>query len=164
MKYMVEDWIKITGLKYQDTTTQMQEKNPEIQWQILVGQSMHITKMKKRDDRISIHLALGFAEDLIDRIQKLGDLERMELFNSVNETIALSGLTCNWIVKDKLRAGINIRSYIDEEELTRPTLFKTLDSISAMGTLIISRIVMRINPTGVKTTDADETSDKQMYT
>ena len=91
MKYMVEDWIKITGLKYQDTTTQMQEKNPEIQWQILVGQSMHITKMKKRDDRILIHLALGFAEDLIDRLPKLGDLARLELFNSVNEPIPLSG-------------------------------------------------------------------------
>ena len=161
MRNMIEDWIKITGLKYQDTTAKIQEKNPEVQWQLLLDPAMHITKMKKRDDRILFHLAMGFEENIIDGMQKLGDQEKAELFNGINEMIALAGLTYNWIVKDKLRVGINVREYIDEEVLNRPTVFKTLDKISSMGNLILRRIAMRVNPTGIKTTDA---SDKQMYT
>ena len=164
MRNMIEDWIKITGLKYHDTTIKIQEKNPNIEWQLLLDPAMHITKMKKRNDRILFHLAMGFEEKIIDEMQKLGDQEKVDLFNGINEMISLAGLTYNWIVKDKLRAGINVRDYIDEEELNRPNVFKTLDKISLMGTLVLSRIAMRINPTGVKTTDVGKASDKQMYT
>ncbi|MCH8833204.1 MAG: DUF2299 family protein [Thaumarchaeota archaeon] len=164
MRNMVEGWIKITGNKYQDTTAKMQEKNPNIQWQFLFGQSMYITKIKSRDDRIFIHSALGFAENMTNGIQKLGEQGTIELINGINEIIALSGLTCKWIYKDKLFLGIEVKSYVDEEELNRPTVFKTIDNISTIADVIIKKIAVRINPIGVKTTDVGKASDKQMYT
>ena len=164
MRNMVEGWIKITGIKYRDTTTEMQKRNPDVQWQFFMGSSIHITKIKSRDDRVFIHSAIGFADDIITGIQKLDNQRTAELVNGVVETIAISGLTWQWIVKDGVLTGIDIKSYVDEEELDRPTLFKTWDNISSIGSIVVNRIIMYVNPAGVKTTDVGKASDKQMYT
>lgn len=162
MRNMVEDWLKVTGVKYQDTTAKIQEKNPEVQWQFLFGNSTHITKIKKRDDRIVIHSSIGFSKEIVDGMQKLGDQGMARLVNGINEMSSLSGLTCKWILKDKMISGFEIPTYVDEEELNRPTVFKTLDNVSRITGLVAKRIILQANPTGVK--DVGETSDKQMYT
>lgn len=164
MRNMVEDWWKITTNPYQDTTEKVQKKNPNIEWQFLFGQYMHVTKMKKRDDRIFIHAGLGFTKKAIDGFAKLEEHEKAETINGINELVVLSGLTCNWILKDKIIIGIEIRSHVDEEELNRPTLFRALDNVSSVGKLVVNKVTIKANPTEVQATDVSETFDKQMYT
>ena len=83
MKNMIEDWIKITGVKYENSTDQIKSKNPQVEWQFLIGQALHVTKMSKREDRVQIHYALVFPPEITAKFNNNDDVGR-ELINEID--------------------------------------------------------------------------------
>jgi len=160
LKNMTEDYIKTTGVKYQDSTSLIQEKNKDIQWQFLVGQALHITKRASRDDRIFLHFASGFSKEMIEGFNQLGDKGRAEFINEVNEFLILVGLQNNWMLKDKQIIGLEVRAYIDAEEFDRPMFFKVWDNVMSTSNHINRKIALKTLPEQIKDSD---TRSKAMY-
>ncbi len=161
LKNMVEEYIKTSGVKYRDTTDKLKEKNADTAWQFVVGQSIHITLMNSRPDRIHLLDAIGF-DDIIQK--GLNEIAKNdpEFINSINEVIMLKGCTRTFTKKDKLITGINITSYIDSEALTRPKFYEEWDKLIALQNHLVRRISTKINPNQTKVTETD-TSEKSMY-
>ena len=160
LKNMTEDYIKTTGVKYQDTTSKIQEKNKDVQWQFLIGQALHATKMASRDDRIYLHFSAGFPKEMTEGFKQLGDKGRAEFINEVNEFLISVGLQYKWTVEDKQIVGLEISAYIDVEEFDRPTFFKVWDNIMSTSNHINRKIALKTLPEQVKDPD---TSRKAMY-
>jgi len=165
MKNMVEDYLKTAGIKYIDSTKKMQEKNPNIEWQ-LVARQTHFTKSKNRDDRITIHNPIIFRK-LADVFNQLPNSQKIPLINKINEVVIMKGQIFNWIPikpkeiegninpskndkENKGKApeleGISISTYIDEQELSRPNLYSKIDSLSGTVTLVSSLLIQNIRP------------------
>ncbi len=162
LKNMAEDYIKITNTKYQNSTDQIREKNSDVDWQFVVGPSLHITMMKKRPDRILIHISVGFKEEDQKGVNQLA-LSDPEFINSINEIIMLSGFTHQWIKnKEGAITGININTYIDSEDFVRPSFYKEWDKLMSLQNHMARKIGIKLNPQQSKPTDSD-TAGKSMY-
>jgi len=158
IKNMVEDYIKLTTVKYQDSTALVQKQSPTVEWQFIIGKALHITKMKNRDDRIIFSYGVGIAPQHKDAFKNLDP----EFLNGLNETIILQDCTPKWINENNEIKGVEISSYIDVEEFNRPNFFKTWDRVNSLGNHILRKIVIRISPQTAKPTDSD-TSTQSMY-
>ena len=160
LKNEIEIYIKTTKVKYEETTVQIQQKNQDIDWQFLIGQALHITKLNSRDDRILFTYPIGLGKS-IDVFNKLIQTEP-EFINNLNELIMLKDCSHKWIKKDNKIEALEINTYVDIEELNRPYFFKIWERISLVSNHISRKIGIRINPQLIKPTDVDA-SDKSMY-
>ena len=159
MKNMIEDYFKNAGLKYIDSTEEMQKKNEKIEWQLAFG-ATHITKTKNRDDRLSLLNPLVFNQ-FSDIFNKLPNSEKIALITRINEFIILKGMTFNWILKKSKNEGetkikepelesLNVSTWIDEEELSRSNLFSKIDNLSGTVAIVRSFILQKIKPESVR--------------
>jgi len=160
LKNEIEIYIKTTKVKYKETTVQIQQKNQDIDWQFLIGQALHITKLNSRDDRILFTYPIGLGKS-IDVFNKLIQTEP-EFINNLNELIMLKDCSHKWIKKDDKIEALEISTYVDIEELNRPNFFKIWERISLVSNHIGRKIGIKINPQLIKPTDVDA-SDKSMY-
>ena len=162
LKNMIEDYIKTTGVQYENKTAQGQKIDPKIQWQFVAAKSITITKLSNRDDRINLDYGIGISSQHIEKAKQLGDQEWGAFLGTLNELIILQGLTYRYMMKDKTVGGLVISGYVDIEELNRPNLFKVWDTLASTGNHIINKINSKLNlettPTGVS-----GTSDQGMY-
>lgn len=156
LKNIVEDYIKTTGVQYEDTTTQTQKLDPKIQWQFVAGKSINIRKLSNRDDRINLDYGIRLSPEHIEKAKKLGDQDWGAFLGTLNELILLQGLTYRYMIKDKVVEGLLISGYVDVEELNRPNLFKVWDTLASTGSHILNKISVKLNlgttPTGVSGT------------
>ena len=60
MKKLVEEFIKITNVKYEDQTEKIKEKSNLIDWQFHVGTNVVISKNANREDRIHVNVNMRF--------------------------------------------------------------------------------------------------------
>jgi len=162
LKNMTEEFMKITGVEYKDNTEKSQEKNPQIDWQFVLGKNIIITVVKKRADRVNFLSALRFSENDQKGINQLLQ-DEPEFINSINELFVLKDCTHQWR-KDKEGkiTGINLNSYVDSEAYNRPNFFKELDKLILVQNHMSRKLGIKLNPKQVKPTDAD-TSEKSMY-
>ncbi len=161
MKNMVEEYIKVAPLKYKDTTDQIKLKSPDVDWQFVAGQSIHITMMKARPDRVLLLDAIGFDEQISNGLKSLMQTEP-NFINSINELIMLKSCTRNFIKKDDLITGINLTTYIDSEALTRPKFFEEWDKLIALQNQIVRMIGSKLKTNQSNLTETD-TTEKSMY-
>lgn len=56
MKNLVEDYIKITNIKYEDQTEKVREKSKVVEWQFHIGANVIVSKNANRDDRIQVNV------------------------------------------------------------------------------------------------------------
>jgi len=162
LKNMTEEYIKITGAKYKETTDIIKEKNEDLDWQYVSAQSIHITMMKSRPDRVLIHDAIGFDETIQKGLNEIGTTDP-EFINSINELIMMKDCTHDYIKnKDGIITGINLKTYIDSEEFDRPKFFRAWDKLIAIQIQLAKKIGLKLNPKQTKVTDT-ETADKSMY-
>jgi len=162
IKNMVEDYIKITGVNYKDTTEKIKEKNPDTAWQFVVGKGLHITMMKKRPDRILLHIPSIYDEKDLEGVNQVLQSDP-EFANSINEFIILRGCTNSWIKnKEGVITGFNVNIYIDSENFDRPKFFEEWDKLMITQGHVVKKIGIRFNPKQTKPTDSD-TTEKSMY-
>ncbi len=162
MKNIVEDYIKITKAQMKDSTVEIQEKNPNVDWQFLIGQALHVTKMQGRDDRIDIHLPINFSEDISKQLV-VGTPNVEDKINEINAFLISNDLQYSWHVKDDLITGFDIKSYIDEEELSRPKFFEKWDKILVTSEHVKMGILRMINPGIMQTKTSNKISDSSIY-
>ena len=60
MKQLVEEFIKVTGINYQDQTEKVKEKSDMIEWQFHVGTNVIVSKNANRKDRIHLNVNMRF--------------------------------------------------------------------------------------------------------
>ena len=60
MKDLVEDFIKVTSINYEDQTEKIREKSKIIDWQFHVGTNVIVSKNANRADRIHINVNMRF--------------------------------------------------------------------------------------------------------
>ncbi len=162
MKNMIEDWIKIVGAKYEDSTKKVQPTHPQVEWQFLIGEALHITKTSKRNDRIDIHYALGFSKEVKEKFIKT-DKNSVELSHQVNSFLLLLGLSTNWVTEANQISGLDVKTYIDEEELTRPRFYRIWDAVISASFHAGKTIMLQLNPQSLESTKMTDTSGKDMY-
>jgi len=90
MKNMIEEYIKMTPVKYQDTTSHYDNKI--VEWQYLIGQALHVTKLTGREDRINIHYAISISDKDYEQFKEVV-LSDNEFGNSLNELVILQGFS-----------------------------------------------------------------------
>lgn len=145
LKNMVEDYIKTTGIKYQETTSLIQKQDPKVQWQFVIGKGLHITKHESRDDRFSFHYGIGISPEHKDGFKKILENEP-EFINSLFEIAILQDCSARYVTKGNEPGGIEISSYIDVEELNRPNFYKQWDRVNSLSHHLIRKIQIKINP------------------
>jgi len=162
MKNIVEDWIKTTGSKYKDTTEEIQKKNPDVEWQFLIGPSLHVTKMKSRNDRIILHNALNFDENFQNVIDTT-KTEVNKVINHANEVMLLRELTWVWHKNGNNVSGIDVNTYVDEENLSRPIFFEKWDAVATTSGHVTRILGIALNPQQTTPTDSAESTSNPMY-
>ncbi len=145
LKNMVEDYIKITGVKYQDTTTLIQQKVPQIQWQFVIAPGLHVSKHESRDDRITFVYGIGIAPEHKEDFKKFLENEP-EFINSLFELSILQDCSARVVSEENQAKGIEISTYLDVDELNRPNFYKTWDRVNSLSNHLIRKIQMKINP------------------
>ena len=160
LKNIVEDWIKTTNVKYKDTTKIMQEKSSILDWQFVAGEALHVTKIKDRDDRINIHMASQFTPEISSKLTVGADVVE-NMVNGLNAFAITNGLKIIWNVQKGLITGFAIKSYIDSDELDRPSFYHKWDRTINVSGHVQSNLIRFANPTQAQTTT--EISDSTMY-
>jgi hypothetical protein len=162
VRNMIEDWIKSIPIKYQDSTNIVKAKNPLLEWQFLIGEALHISKVTNRDDRILIHYAMNFSNEIKEKFVVTEKLSS-DLANSINGFLISLGLSFNWLIdKDKI-FGLDVRTYIDFEELNRPLFFKTWDKVVNVSNHVGATIHRKLDPKSTSLAKSSNTSDMNMY-
>ena len=60
MKDLVEEFIKVTNIKYEDQTEKIKEKSQIIDWQFHVGSNIIVSKNTNREDRVHVNVNMRF--------------------------------------------------------------------------------------------------------
>lgn len=162
MKSMVEEFIKITSINYEDQTKKVREKSKIIEWQFRVGTNVIVSKNANRADRIHLNINMRFPPE---------DAKLLTIKNpSFSKTIIeVSGIctSCNvghqWIKDGENIVGLAIFSHIDEQILDRISFHNTWDNLSRVATHI--QKILRSNFSGFASqgNSSTETTDKSMY-
>ena len=64
MKQLVEEFIRITNVKYEDQTEKIKQKREQVDWKFHVGTNVIESKTAKKEDRIQKNINIRIpAED-----------------------------------------------------------------------------------------------------
>ena len=63
MKKLVEEFIKITNVKYEDQTEKIKEKSDLVDWQFHVGTNVIVSKNSNREDRVHVNVNMRFSPE-----------------------------------------------------------------------------------------------------
>jgi len=83
------------------------------------------------------------------------------MVNELNAFVITNGLKIIWNVQKGLIAGFAIKSYIDSDELDRPSFYHKWDRTINVSGHVQSNLIRFANPTQAQTTT--EISDSTMY-
>lgn len=163
MKELVEEYVNVTKVKFDDVTTQAKEKSSAIEWQLHIGQALYVTKLSSRTDRLQMTFALRLPSEHVGKI--ITDSPSFEkIAMDVNYLATVCGVFVQWIKTEKKEIrGINLSTHIDEAILTRVNFHDKWDNLARVG-LHIQRIFGTARLGSSASTTTDETSDKSMYT
>ena len=161
MKELVENFIKVTKIEYEDQTDKIKNKGDVIDWQYRVGTNVIVSKNSNRDDRIHINVNMRFPQ------------EDSKLLTSKNQAFAKTIMeishictVCNvghqWIKENDLIVGLAIFSHVDELVLDRINFHNTWDNVVRVSGH--TQKILRSNFSGFKTANnTDSNSQKSIY-
>ncbi|MBT8243592.1 MAG: hypothetical protein HKP26_07480 [Nitrosopumilus sp.] len=162
MKNLVEEYIKVTNIKYEDQSEKIREKTKVIDWQFHVGTNVIVSKNTNRTDRIHVNVNMRFPP----QDAKLLVMKNPSFSKAIMEISEIC-TTCNvghqWIKEGETIAGLAIFSHVDEQVLDRVSFHNTWDNVARVSGHV--QKILRSNFSGLSaqnnTTDA--TIDKSMY-
>jgi hypothetical protein len=162
MKNLVEDFIKITNIKYEDQTEKIRAKSEIIDWQFHVGTNVIVSKNANRTDRIHINVNMRFPP----QDSKLLVMKNPSFSKAIMEISEIC-TTCNvghqWIKDGENIAGLAIFSHVDEQILDRVSFHNAWDNVARVSGHV--QKILRSNFSGftAQNNSTDETIDKTMY-
>ena len=162
MKDLVEEFIKVTNIKYEDQTEKIKEKSEIIDWQFHVGTNVIVSKNANRADRIHVNVNMRFpSQDTKLLVMKNQSFSKAII--EISEICATCKVGHQWIKNGENIAGLAIFSHVDEQILDRVSFHNTWDNVARVSGHV--QKILRSNFSGFSgqnnTTDA--TIDKSMY-
>jgi hypothetical protein len=162
MKVLVEDFIKITNINYEDQTEKVREKSKMIEWQFRVGTNVIISKNTNRADRIHLNVNMRFPpED--SKLLIIKNPSFSKAIMGISEICTTCGIGHQWIKSGEIIAGLAIFSHVDEENLDRVTFHNVWDNVARVSGHVQKILRTNFSSFSSQTNSSDETIDKSMY-
>ncbi len=162
IKSIVEDFIRVTNIKYEDQTEKVREKSKVIDWQFHVGTNVIVSKNANRKDRIHVNVNMRFPpEDAKLLVIKNPSFSKAVM--EISEICTICGIGHQWIKSNEDIAGLAIFSHVDEQGLDRITFHNTWDNVARVSGHV--QKILRSNFSGfsAQSNTTDATMDKSMY-
>jgi hypothetical protein len=161
MKRLVEDYIKITNIKYEDQTEKVREKSKVVEWQFHIGANVIVSKNANRDDRIQVNVNMRFPpEDA--KLLVLKNPSFSKAIMEISEICTTCGVGHQWMKDKEDIIGLAIFSHVDEQILDRISFHNTWDNVARVSGH--AQKILRANFSGFPTPNTtDDTIDKSMY-
>lgn len=161
MKMLVEEYIKITSINYEDQTEKVKEKSQMIEWQYRVGANVIVTKNVNREDRIHLNVNMRFPpED--SKLLIMSNASFSKAIMEISEICTICNVGHQWIKDKESIAGLAIFSHVDELDLNRITFHNTWDNVARVSGHV--QKILRTNFSGFSTqNNSGQTTEKSMY-
>ncbi len=162
MKKLVEEFIKVTKINYEDQTEKVKEKSEIIDWQFHVGTNVIVNKNANREDRIHVNVNMRFpAQDSKLLVMKNPSFSKAIM--EISEICTTCGVGHQWIKNNEDIAGLAIFSHVDEQKLDRISFHNVWDNVARVSGHV--QKILRSNFAGFSTqsNSVDQTIDKSMY-
>ncbi len=163
IKDLVEGFIKVTNINYQDQTEKIREKSKVIDWQFRVGVNVLISKNANREDRIHVNVNMRFPpQDSELLVMKNPSFSKTIM--EISEICTICNVGHQWIKDgENVVAGLAIFSHVDEQVLDRVSFHNTWDSVARVSSHV--QKILRANFSGfsAQNNTMDATIDKSMY-
>jgi hypothetical protein len=162
MKFMVENFIKITNINYEDQTEKIRGKSKIIDWQFHVGTNVIVSKNTNREDRIHVNVNMRFpSQDAKLLVMKNPSFSKAIM--EISEICTTCKVGHQWIKNNEDVVGLAIFSHVDEQELNRVAFHSVWDNVARVSGHV--QKILRSNFSGFSahTNSADQTIDKSMY-
>ena len=161
MKKMVEEYIKITGIAYEDQSIVVREKSKVIEWQFHVGTNVIISKNSNRADRIHINVNMRFPPK-DSKLLVMKNPSFSKTIMEISEICTICGTGHQWIKAGEDIVGLVIFSHVDETILSRVSFHDAWDNVARVSGHV--QKILRSNFNGFsKDHPTGETSGKTMY-
>ena len=162
MKKLVEEFIKITNVKYEDQTDKIKEKSNLVDWQFHVGTNVIVSKNANREDRIHVNVNMRFPpEDSKLLVSKNPSFSKAVM--EISEICAICNIGHQWIKNGETIAGLAIFSHIDEDNLNRVSVHNVWDNVARVSVHVQKILRSNFSNFSSKNNLSDETMDKSMY-
>lgn len=145
IKNIVEDWIKITGIKYEDITQKQNE--PGLKWIFQVKPSL-VIYMTKRQDRVNIETQINFASEHQEATSNMSDKDFLEFINDISEHLLLADLQPVYKQNQKRIESMKIIVYMDVESLSRGHFFKMWDKVTGFNKITVNKVQIKFGIKG----------------
>lgn len=162
MKELIEKFIKVTNINYEDQTEKIKEKSKIIDWQFHVGSNVIVSKNANRADRVHVNVNMRFpAQDAKLLVMKNQSFSKAIM--EISEICTICNVGHQWIKDGENIAGLAIFSHIDEEILDRVSFHNTWDNVARVSGHV--QKILRSNFSGfsAQNNTTDATIDKSMY-
>ncbi|HJM79029.1 MAG TPA: hypothetical protein QF656_00615 [Nitrosopumilus sp.] len=162
MKNLVEEFIKITNVKYEDQTQKIKEKSKLIDWQFHLGTNVVISKNANREDRIHVNVNMRFPpEDSKLLVSKNPSFSKAVM--EISEICTICNIGHQWIKNGETVAGLAVFSHIDEQNLDRITFHNVWDNVARVSGHVQKILRSNFSSFSSKNNLSDETMEKSMY-
>ncbi|NND86733.1 MAG: hypothetical protein HKM23_05325 [Nitrosopumilus sp.] len=162
MKSLVEEFIKITNVKYEDQTDKVREKSKLIEWQFNLGTNVIVSKNANRQDRIHLNVNMRFPPNDA-KLLVIKNPSFSKAVMDISEICTITGVGHQWIKEKDDIVGLAIFSHVDEQVLDRVSFHNTWDNVSRASGHV--QKILRSNFSGFASAgnSGAETTDKSMY-
>jgi hypothetical protein len=149
MKGLVEDFIKVTNINYEDQTEKIREKSNLIDWQF-------------QEDRIHVNVNMRFSsQDAKLLVMKNPSFSKAIM--EISEICTTCGVGHQWIKNNEDIVGLAIFSHVDEQKLDRIAFHNTWDNVSRVSSHVQKILRSNFNGFSAQNNSTDQTIDKSMY-
>ena len=162
MKILVEKFIKITNINYEDQTEKIREKSKIVDWQFHVGTNVIVSKNANREDRIHVNVNMRFpSQDAKLLVMKNPSFSKAIM--EISEICTTCKVGHQWIKNSDDVVGLAIFSHVDEEDLDRVAFHSVWDNVARVSGHV--QKILRSNFSGfsAQNNTTDQTIDKSMY-
>ena len=162
MKQLVEEFIRITNVKYEDQTEKIKQKSDLVDWQFHVGTNVIVSKNANREDRIHINVNMRFPpEDSKLLISKNPSFSKTIM--EISEICTICNMGHQWIKDGQIIAGLAIFSHVDEQNLNRISFHNVWDNVARVSGHVQKILRSNFSSFSSKNNLTDETTGKTMY-
>lgn len=162
MKDLVEEFIKVTKINYEDQTKKIKEKSQIIDWQFHVGSNVIVSKNANREDRVHINVNMRFpSQDSKLLVMKNPSFSKAIM--EISEICTTCGVGHQWIKAGEDIAGLAIFSHVDEQSLDRISFHSAWDNVARVSGHVQKILRSNLSGFSAQNNTTDATIDKSMY-
>lgn len=162
MKDLIEGFIKITNIKYEDQTEKIKEKSKIIDWQFHIGANVIVSKNANLEDRVHLNVNMRFpTQDAKLLVMKNPSFAKAIM--EISEICTICRVGHQWIKDNENIVGLAVFSHVDEQNLNRVSFHNVWDNVARVAGHV--QKILRSNFSGfsAQNSSTDQTVDKSMY-